>query len=114
MKTTIDFRDENGEIVEKDVELRGRKLHILRGEVKAGPIELTDTGRDETGWYQILAVSDDCLHFGPEHVGKWVYLPDNPFNVGMSYRVGVGERIIREKWFEAVSGPPMAVFEESA
>jgi hypothetical protein len=108
----IDFRDENGDPQEKSVTLIGRKLHLIRGEVDAGPIVLTDTGRDETGWYQILDVSKDCRIFDASHVGKWVYLEG--INVGESYMVGPGERVVRETWFGKAGGPPLAVFEEVA
>lgn len=109
MESTVDIL-EDGDLREHTFDLVGKKLHLIRGVNKVDGIELTDAGADETGWYRILAVSDDCDWFGRETVGKWVYLPE--FSVGVSYAVGPGERIVRESWFNQPGGPPLAVFEE--
>ena len=110
MKSLIEIIDSKGDMHEVPVEIVGRKLHLLRGVNRVEGLSLTDTAEDETGWYKILSVSDDCEYFDEESIGKWVYLPE--ISVGMSYRVGPGERIVREQYFESPGGPPLATFEE--
>jgi hypothetical protein len=102
------------------VTLIGRKLLLQRciEEAEDG-IVLDDWSRDTTGWYEIIGVSDDCIHFKPEHIGSFVWLPK--VGIGESYHIGrlrqsgaptdaSPERIVRERWFEKKGGPPLAVF----
>jgi len=91
--------------------LLGRKLHLLRMETPdAGPIVVTEQRRDTTGWYEILAVGKKCKYFGQEHVGKAVWLKENPIGKRTwCWRVGPNERVVREEWFEEPHGPPLAV-----
>jgi len=119
METQIDVSDGNGGVVEVPVRLLGRKIHAIRGEVpkhiingRASLIDTDDVWRDETGWYKILGVSEDCRHFSDSNVGDWIFIPE--IGTGECYFVGPGERVIRETWFEKAGGPPLAVFKEVA
>ncbi len=104
---------QNADLTDKTVKgtLYGRKLHLLRCETPdAGPIAVIDLRRDTSGWHEILAVGERCIHFGPEDVGKLVWIPVSPIGKKTwCWRVGPNERIAREEWFESTDGPPLMV-----
>lgn len=135
MKTTIvtsEITGSDGEVVRQetlDVELIGRKVHLLRGlnakrvvdehgvgYMKDG-IYITEEAADRNEnptdpmWFEILAVSDDCKYFKPEHVGGWVLTSDQ---AGCSYPVRDNrthrEIICKERmWDTKLGGAPLMV-----
>jgi hypothetical protein len=94
-------------------ELIGRKMHLLRMLTPdQGGVAVCDARRDTTGWYEILAVGPECKYFGPEHIGKAVWLPNNPIGKKIwSWMVGPAERIVDEAWWDEPDGPPLMVVE---
>jgi hypothetical protein len=103
------------EIAGNRVVLTGRKIHCLRcmtgeesdGGRTVGGVFVTDERADTSGWYEILDVSDRCRLFDKSHIGSFIWL--NAYSVGTSYKVGTGERVVREEWFEQNGGPPLMV-----
>lgn len=112
------------EDVEIEVELRGRKLHLLQalraekaegGGYKKGEVYVPDKSAENPhkglDLYEILAVSDDCKYFTQEDVGRFVALPGlvltGPRQV--LWRAG-WEKVVSECLFEQ-PGIPLATIE---
>ncbi len=97
--------------------LLGEWIHVLRCKPNTDevvPVTMAETETiDDCMWFEILAVSDKCRYFCPEHVGKLVILP--PTAIGSrawSFPVGNNEMVVRESYFSDANGPPLAVFGE--
>lgn len=96
--------------------LRGRKMHLLRAEqpdgADLGGIYLSDKGKDDNLWYEILAVADGCRYFTPDDVGLFIWLKG--YQIGKrawAHNVGPAERVIDEAWFDESFGPPLMAVE---
>lgn len=91
--------------------IHGRKLHLLRCKTpKQGEIFVTDDREDYNAWFEILAVGEKCIHFGPDDVGGFVWLPVSPIGKETwCWKIAKAEIMAREVWFEQVGGPPLMV-----
>ena len=105
--------DPEGKDENFNIRLTGRRLHLLRGHEDHGGVivpkmTLGDQAwnTDSTGWHEILGVSADCKYYTQENVGEWVWLPENN-GPGNAFRVGPGEMIINEEWFDKPGGPAL-------
>ena len=103
----------SGTIVDRtvDVELMGRKIHLLRcltGD--KGDIVMCRARENVSAMFEILAVSDDCKYFKPEHVGAYVWLPESPIGKETwCWRMGNAEIVAREQWWDDRDGPPLMI-----
>ncbi len=90
----------------QDCKLVGRKLLVRRclsaeavedGYVQGG-IYVVEERADTSPWFEILAVSQKCKYFGPEHVGCFVLLPEVSY--GNTHPVGNAEIMVKESMWD--------------
>ena len=108
-------RDENINDVTVKAKILGRRIHALRCKPgKSGMIFRTGENTDTCGWVEILAVSDTCKYFKPEHVGGKIVLPPSPIGKRTWVdRLGDGESLVNEEWYDQPGSPPLFVLMEA-